>query len=412
VASRFDGQLRWLHKVRVYPTCAQERALVKMLRVTRELYNALLQQRRDAWTSRRLSLTSREQYLQLTELREVEARFAGVYRDCEDAVLHRLDLAFAAFFRRLKRGETPGYPRFKPIARWNQLEFPHGDRALKFDIVQGRVRVPGVGAVRLRKGRVVPEFGRAFLVTKNGRWYAVFEAHRTVSPLPATGCSVGIDRGIRVLAALSDGTMIENLRPGSRRKAVVKRHQRALDAVTVKDAIGRPLNTKHQARIAAVRRLARAKESEANARRDWLHKVSRGVVQRFDCIALESLRMRSMTRSAKGTPEVPGVGVRAKAGLNRALLDAGFGMLASLIREKAEYAARTVIEVDARYSSQTCVACGCVCKESREGRRFTCVRCGHAADADVNAAQVILLRAESPPMRAPGTARGRQHYAA
>ncbi len=383
-----------------------------MLRVTRELYNALLQQRRDAWTSRRLSLTSREQYLQLTELREVEARFAGVYRDCEDAVLHRLDLAFAAFFRRLKRGETPGYPRFKPIARWNQLEFPHGDRALKFDIVQGRVRVPGVGAVRLRKGRVVPEFGRAFLVTKNGRWYAVFEAHRTVSPLPATGCSVGIDRGIRVLAALSDGTMIENLRPGSRRKAVVKRHQRALDAVTVKDAIGRPLNTKHQARIAAVRRLARAKESEANARRDWLHKVSRGVVQRFDCIALESLRMRSMTRSAKGTPEVPGVGVRAKAGLNRALLDAGFGMLASLIREKAEYAARTVIEVDARYSSQTCVACGCVCKESREGRRFTCVRCGHAADADVNAAQVILLRAESPPMRAPGTARGRQHYAA
>ncbi len=412
MASRFDGQLRWLHKVRVYPTCAQERALVKMLRVTRELYNALLQQRRDAWTSRRLSLTSREQYLQLTELREVEARFAGVYRDCEDAVLHRLDLAFAAFFRRLKRGETPGYPRFKPIARWNQLEFPHGDRALKFDIVQGRVRVPGVGAVRLRKGRVVPEFGRAFLVTKNGRWYAVFEAHRTVSPLPATGCSVGIDRGIRVLAALSDGTMIENLRPGSRRKAVVKRHQRALDAVTVKDAIGRPLNTKHQARIAAVRRLARAKESEANARRDWLHKVSRGVVQRFDCIALESLRMRSMTRSAKGTPEVPGVGVRAKAGLNRALLDAGFGMLASLIREKAEYAARTVIEVDARYSSQTCVACGCVCKESREGRRFTCVRCGHAADADVNAAQVILLRAESPPMRAPGTARGRQHYAA
>ena len=383
-----------------------------MLRVTRELYNALLQQRRDAWTSRRLSLTSREQYLQLTELREVEARFAGVYRDCEDAVLHRLDLAFAAFFRRLKRGETPGYPRFKPIARWNQLEFPHGDRALKFDIVQGRVRVPGVGAVRLRKGRVVPEFGRAFLVTKNGRWYAVFEAHRTVSPLPATGCSVGIDRGIRVLAALSDGTMIENLRPGSRRKAVVKRHQRALDAVTVKDAIGRPLNTKHQARIAAVRRLARAKESEANARRDWLHKVSRGVVQRFDCIALESLRMRSMTRSAKGTPEVPGVGVRAKAGLNRALLDAGFGMLASLIREKAEYAARTVIEVDARYSSQTCVACGCVCKESREGRRFTCVRCGHAADADVNAAQVILLRAESPPTRAPGAARGRQHDAA
>jgi putative transposase len=412
VASRFDGQLRSLHKVRLYPTCAQERALVTMLRVTRELYNALLQQRRDAWTTRRVSLPSREQYAQLTELRAAEPRFAGVYRECEDAVLHRLDLAFAGFFRRLKRGETPGYPRFKPAARWNQLEFPHGDRALKFDTAQLRVRVPGVGPIRLRKGRMVPEFGRAFLVTKNGRWYAVFEAHRLTSPLPAGGCSIGIDRGIHVLAALSDGTMIENLRPGSRRRAVVERHQRALDAVTVKDAIGRPLNTKDPARIAAVRRLARAKEREANARRDWLHKVSRAIVRRFDRIALEALRLRSMTRSAKGTPEVPGVRVRAKAGLNRALLDAGFGILASLIREKAAYAARTVIEVDARYSSQTCAACGCVCKESREGRRFSCVRCGHAADADVNAAQVILLRAESPPKSAPGTARGRQHDAA
>ncbi len=412
MASRFDGQLRWLHKVRLYPTCAQERALVTMLRGTRELYNALLQQRRDAWTTRRVSMPSREQYTQITELREAEPRFAAVYRECQDAVLHRLDLSVAAFFRRLKRGETPGYPRFKPASRWNQLEYPHGDRALKLDPAHMRVKVPGVGSVRLRKGRIVPEFGRVFLVTKNGRWYAVFEGHRLPSPLPASGSSVGVDRGIRVLAALSDGTTIENLRPGSRRKAVVERHQRALEAVTVKDAIGRPLNAEDPARIAAVRRLARAKEREANARRDWLHKVSRMIVQRFDRIALEVLPLRSMTRSAKGTPEQPGVGVRAKAGLNRALLDAGFGMLASLIREKAAYATRTVIEVDARYSSQTCAACGHVCKESREGPFFACVRCGHEADADVNAAQVILLRAESPPMSAPGIARGRQHDAA
>jgi putative transposase len=412
VASRFDGQLRWLHKVRLYPTCAQERALISMLRVTRELYNALLQQRRDSWTTRRVSLPSREQYAQLTELREAEQRFAVVYRECEDAVLHRLDLAFAAFFRRMKRGEAPGYPRFKPAARWNQLEFPHGDRALKLDAVQGRVRVPGVGAVRLRKGRSIPEFGRAFLITKNDRWYAVFEARRLPSPLPATGCSVGIDRGIRVLAALSDGTTIENLRPGSRCRAVVERHQRALDAATDKDAAGRVLNRRDPTRGAAARRLARAKEREANARRGWLHKVSRTIVQRFDRIALETLQLRSMTRSAKGTSGAPGVNVRAKAGLNRALLDAGFGMLASLIREKAAWAARTVIEVDARYSSQTCAACGQVCKENRDGRRFNCVQCGHVADADVNAARVILLRAESPPMRAPGTARGRQHDAA
>jgi putative transposase len=401
-----------MHKVRLYPTCAQERALITMLRVTRELYNALLMQRRDAWTTRRISVSSRDQYAQLTELREADQRFAGLYRECEDAVLHRLDLAFAAFFRRLKRGETPGYPRFKPAARWNQLEFPHGDRALKFDIVQGRVRIPGAGAMRLRKGRIIPEFGRALLVTKNGRWYAVFEAHRPPSPLAVTGCSVGIDRGIRVLAALSDGTKIENLRPGSRGRAVVQRHQRTLDAATHKDAAGHVLNRRDRRRMAAARRLSRAKEREANGRRGWLHNVSREIVGRFDRIVLEALNLRGMTRTAKGTTEKPGTNVAQKAGLNRAILDAGFGMLASLIREKAAYAARTVIEVNARYSSQTCAACGHVCKESREGPRFACVRCGHAADADVNAAQVILLRAESPPMRAPGTARGRQHDAA
>lgn len=411
-SSRFAGRLRWLHKVRLYPTCAQERALVGMLRTTRELYNALLQQRRDAWTTRRVAIGSREQYRQITELRAADARFSTVYRQCEDAVLHRLDLAFAAFFRRLKVGEAPGYPRFKPAARWNQLEFSHDDRALAFDPAQQRVRVPGVGSVRLRKGRTVPEFGRAFVVTKNGRWYAVFEAHRVPTPLVSSGRSVGIDRGIRVLAALSDGTTIENVRAGSKRAARIERHQRALDAVTVKDARGRPLNRRDPVRLAAVRRVARAKEREANARRDWLHKVSRHIVQRFDRIGLEKLRLRSMTRSAKGTPATPGTNVRAKAGLNRALLDAGFGMLATLIREKAAYAARTVIEVDPGYSSQTCAACAYVCKESREGPYFTCVRCGHEADADVNAAQVILLRAESPPTRAPGNARDRQHDAA
>jgi putative transposase len=100
-ATRFDGQLRWLHKVRLYPTRAQERTLYAMLRVTRELYNAMLQQRRDSWTSRRVAYTSRQQYAEITELRAAEPRFAAVYRECEDATLRRLDLAFAAFFRRV-----------------------------------------------------------------------------------------------------------------------------------------------------------------------------------------------------------------------------------------------------------------------------------------------------------------------
>jgi len=411
-ASRFDGQLRWFHKVRLYPTCAQERALIEVLRVTRELYNAMLQQRHDAWTMRRMAIPSKRQYAEITELRGCDPRFAAVYRECEDAALRRLDLAFAAFFRRLKAGEDPGYPRFKPARRWNQIEFPHGDRALRFDAPQRRMYVPGAGFVRLRKGRPVPEFGRAFIVMKNGRWYAIFEAHRKAEPLERTGRNVGVDRGIRILAALSDGTKIPNLRPGSARAAVVEWHARRLDALTEKDAAGRVLNRHDWQRTAAARRLARAREREANARRDWLHKQSRTLVDRYDLIALDDLQLRSMTRSAKGTVEKPGSNVRAKAGLNRAMLDAGFGILGTLIREKAAHAARTVVSVDPRFTSQTCAACGYVARESRKEEQFACVRCGHEADADVNAASVILQRAESPPTRALGTARGRLHDAA
>jgi putative transposase len=234
------------------------------------------------------------------------------------------------------------------------LEYPHGDRALRFSPAQDRVRVPGVGAIRLRKGRAVPAYGRAFIVEKNGRWYAVFECEREAAPLPATGRAVGVDRGVRVLAATSEGELIANPRIADRLRSRVERHQRDLARLSQRDASDRLLNRHDPTRIAAALRLARAKEREANARGDHLHKVALDLVRRYDRIALEQLALRAMTRSAKGIREVPGTGVRQKAGLNRSLLDAGFGKLARLIREKAGYAARDVITVAARYSSQTC----------------------------------------------------------
>jgi putative transposase len=120
-----------MHKVRLYPTGRQEERLRYALGVTRDVYNACLQQRRDVWKSRGVGITSKQQYAELTDLRKEDARVAGVYRECLDAVLHRIHLSFNAFFRRCKRGETPGYPRFRAASRWKQLEFPHGNRALK-----------------------------------------------------------------------------------------------------------------------------------------------------------------------------------------------------------------------------------------------------------------------------------------
>ena len=376
-----------------------------MLDVTRELYNALLQERREAYRGRNLRITTKQQYAEITALRKlsqrIDLRLSAVYRECEDAVLHRLDLAFAAFFRRLARGETLGYPRYKTASRWSQLEFPHGERALKFNAPQTKVFVPGVGMVRLRKGRGVPPFGRAWLVCKSDRWYACFECERPVTPLPPSETILGIDRGVHVLAATSDGKLIDNKAFGERNRCRIAKHQRKLEEVTVRDASGRVRNRRDPLRQAAALRFARAKEHEANRRRDYLHKKAREIVASAGLIGVENLNLRAMTRSAKGSLEQPGRNVRAKAGLNRRMLDAGFGQLHRLIVEKAEEAARCVVLVDPRFSSQECSHCGYVAAESRRRRRFVCVRCGFSCHADVNAALVIRWRAQLGARRMP-----------
>jgi len=205
---------------------------------------------------------------------------------------------------------------------------------------------------------------------------------------------IGIDRGVHVLAATSEGHLHANGRPAERHRRVVTRHQRELAEATVRDAGGRCLNRHDPQRRRAVRTLARAKEREANARRDALHKLARALVAGADVLVLEKLVVRSMMRSARGTLARPGRNVRAKAGLNRALIDAGFGLLRALIVAKAEEAGRTVVEVDSRYSSQECSRCGCVAAKSRRRRRFGCIRCGFRCHADVNAALVIRGRAQ------------------
>ncbi len=256
------------------------------------------------------------------------------------------------------------------------------------------MRIPGVGTVKLRKGRVVPAFGRAFVVEKNGRWHAVFECERDPQPLPLTGHVIGVDRGVRILAATSDGELLANGKAEERLRRIVAGHQRAVAAATEKDARGRCLNGHDPTRVAAVGRLARAKERESNARLDRAHKAALRLIRRADVIGLEDLRVAGMTRSAKGTLAHPGRNVAAKAGLNRALLDAGFGILRRLIGEKAEWAGRRAIDVDARYSSQTCRQCRHVSAKSRRRRSFRCVACGWTCHADVAAALEICRRAE------------------
>src|SRR5215469_3190594 len=219
--------MKRIYEVRLYPTLLHCAALEFALRVTRELYNAGLQQRREAYRLQQRNV-ARDQPKELTRLRKEDVRLRGVYRECLDAVLHRLDLAFAAFFRRAKAGAA-GFPRFRSLRRWRQLEFPHGNRALRFDAAQSKLYVPTAGWIKVRKGRAVPlTYKRAWLVRKNGRWYAQFECRIEATPLPKTGVMRGYDRGVRVLAASSEGEFIENPRFLERGRLKIERAQRCV----------------------------------------------------------------------------------------------------------------------------------------------------------------------------------------
>jgi IS605 OrfB family transposase len=210
-----------------------------------------------------------------------------------------------------------------------------------------------------------------------GRWHVAFAAIPEPVPAPGNGEAVGVDRGVAVSAALSTGETCSV--PGLTRGEA--------------ERLGRLLRRLARARRGSKRRarlkaaVARLKAREADRRRDWVEKTSTELARRFDVVAVEDLNVRGMTRSAKGTIDAPGAGVRQKAGLNRSILAAGWGRLVTRLEHKAP---GRVVKVDPAYTSQTCNICGHRAPENRESQAvFGCTACGHRVNADVNAARNI-----------------------
>jgi putative transposase len=193
---------------------------------------------------------------------------------------------------------------------------------------------------------------------------------------------VGIDRGVSVFAALSTGELIAPASVGKKALRALAHAQRNA-ARKVKGS-----NNRRRAQL----RVARLHMRVANARKDYLHKLSTTIAQNHGLVVIEKLNVGAMTRSAKGTIDAPGRNVRAKAGLNRAILDQGWGAFREMLAYKLpEYGGR-LIEVPAAYTSQTCSACGVIDADSRQDQRFECRACGHSAHADHNASLNILRR--------------------
>ena len=365
-------------RYRLYPTARQTVALGEMLRDHCTMYNAAMQERRDAYSQRKHSVCYGNQSGQLKEIR-VDEQYRRWSFSSQQQTLKRLDKAFQAFFRRVKHGETPGYPRFKPHQRFNTVTFIHGDGG-KFN--GATVRMQGVGTVKVEQHRPTSGTVKQFSVTREGRhWYVnVVCVDVPTQVRTLTGAVVGVDRGVTHLLADSDGTFTANPR----------HYREGQDALT---AAQQNLATKRRGsarRRKAVQRVAAAHRKVRDQRRDFLHNLSRELVDTYDLVVLEDLRIANMTRSAKGTLDEPGTNVAAKSGLNKSILDAGWGVLQDMLIYKAESAGTNVVLVNPRNTSRTCHACGHVSADNRHGEVFLCQRCGHSAHADTNAARNIL----------------------
>lgn len=376
--------MRKAFKYRLYPNKQQERTLFWTLARCRELYNAALSERRDAYKMAGKSISYYEQKRDLPEIKNVlREEYQHIHSQVLQDVLLRLERAFQAFFRRAANGEKPGYPRFQGRNRYNSFTYPQGG----YHLEDGRATLSKIGSIKIKLHRPVEGTIKTCTIKyEAGQWYAVFSCEvEQPEPLPVSDEEVGIDLGLLHFAALSDGTFIDNPRHYRKAEKTLARRQQMKD---------RRKCGSHR-REKARRLLAKAQRKIANQRRDFLHKQAKKLVEQYQTMVFEDLQIENLVSCPKAKQDENGKylpnGASAKAGLNRSIQDAGWGMFIDMCSFKAACAGRMLVKVNPYKTSQVCSAClqECPHKELDE-RIHICLHCGVVLDRDTNAAINIL----------------------
>ncbi|MGH3243105.1 MAG: RNA-guided endonuclease InsQ/TnpB family protein [Spirillospora sp.] len=383
--------MRKSFKFLMRPTSRQTTALAACLDDHRQLYNAALEHRRTAY--RKAGVTVRYG-AQSAELKHIRADDPGGQArwsfSSQQATLRRLDKAFTAFFTRVRQGRAPGFPRFKGRGWFDTVTWARDGDGCRWDAQPEHpsatfVRLQGIGHVRVHRHRPAEGIVKTISIKREGsRWFVLLSCDEVpAEPLAATGTAAGIDLGVASLVTTSDGKHLANprhLEASARRLTDAQR-----DLARKKRGSNR--RRKAVARVAALHAKVRRQ------RLDGAHKAALALVRAYEVIVHEDLRVVNMTRSASGTIERPGRNVAQKSGLNRSILDAGWGVLLRVLAHKAESAGRELIAVNPAGTSRTCSRCGHCAQENRVTQaQFACTACGHTAHADVNAA-INILRA-------------------
>jgi putative transposase len=401
------------YKYRIYANNQTTEKLRWVLDRCREVYNAGLQERRDAYemavkrhpnyydeeTRKQLGRSHAvgyyEQKRELVEIKELRTEYQEIASHVLQDVILRLKRAYDDFFRRVQHGEQPGYPRFQGRNRYDSFCYPDGagwkldakERpADKKGIVRVYLKLTKIGTVKLHLHRDIEGTIKTLTIKREGEhWYAVFTCDiGKPEPLPTSYEDVGIDLGVTHFAALSTGEFIDH--PRYFRKAEKK-------LAKAQQALARKKRGSHRRR-SAVRQIAKCHRKIARQRRDFQHKASRKLINRYQVIVFEGLQTANLTKRPKAKQDeetgkyLPN-GASAKAGLNKSILDAGWSTFTEMTRVKAAWAGRIVVFVNPFMTSQLCSGCGAMVKKDLSERRHSC-RCGTELDRDTNSAKLIL----------------------
>lgn len=382
-------------KFRLYPTAEQDARMRSWCGAVRAIYNAALQQRQwygrpagTDWHRRDCRFNACRQGLELKHARAEFDWLADCPADILMAGLRDLDKAFQNFFADRARYPSPRRKHQNESFQFRVFQHRKSEtRPFYMLVVFGRdsVKLPKIGRIEwVKHTHIRGEAKTATVVREGDRWFICVAAEIVLTPRPVPGGAVGIDVGVAVPLMTSEGEAL----PVDRTPLHLEKRRRRLQRELSRCRRGSRRRAKRREKLATIARRIAAR------RKAQLHQVTTDLAGRYGLVAIEDLRIQNMTASAAGTVEQPGRNVKAKAGLNRSLLDVSPGMFRLLLTYKVTARGGIVVAVDPRDTSRTCPECGHVDAENRRSQaEFRCIRCGHEDNADVNAARNILRRA-------------------
>ena len=367
--------MRLTYKYRIFPISSQRSALDKVLDSCRFVYNKALETRKAAWENEGKSITKYDTINLIPQWKAEHEWLKDGHAQAMQEALTRLDLAFRAFFRRVKSGEKePGYPRFRSKDRYDSFTYPQEKGNWRF-LANGRLRLSKIGDVKIKLHRPIQGEAKTLNIQRDavGNWYACFSCIVEPKPLPPTDKVVGVDVGLTHFATLSDGSQIDNPRFFRKDEKALATVQRRL----AKETQGTPVY-RHRKRA-----INHIHQRIANRRNDFAHKEARKLVNQYQLIAFEDLDIIDM----KDGNRVP-----FGRGMNKSIGDVAWNQFVRCCSSKAEDAGRTVVKIDPRNTTKACSSCGEIVPKTLSVRVHVCPKCGLVLDRDHNAALNILAR--------------------